>query len=404
MRPIKPFVVTISLVLVAVGCGLDRTALQANPDAGSGKAGSSGNPDAGGATGQAGSGSGTAGSGSGTAGSGSGTAGTGTGVAGNSAGGGGGASYVCPGLGCAPKCENGVKVDAHGCATCECNPSTCPDLVCTAPWSGAAPGPGAGGVGVPAVICPYGSKTDANGCATCECLPKPVCGPVCAIYCQYGNVTDANGCPTCKCNPPPPGACSAAECGPGPAIATRLCPDGKTTAGPICLRDQTGVCGWHITECPMPKTCDRNQCPQPAPGAPNYLCPDGKTVAGPACVVAVGVNGAACGWTFVSCPPTCVDNVACIVGFQWDSVLCKCVPSPPPPDKCACAAGQMCVQQIGGPAVQTNLVAPPSPCESPDPTCLQTGQDACACLAARDGKCKADPASARSCVCDNGIR
>jgi hypothetical protein len=159
-------------------------------------------------------------------------------------------------------------------------------------------------------------------------------------------------------------------------VPSRICPDGKTVAGPVCLRDPSGTCGWRVTDCPpAPTSCDWSQCPKPAPGAPNYTCPDGKTIAGPACVP---VNGA-CGWTFVACPP-------------------------PAAGGCACPSGQVCVQQIGGPAVADP--PPPPACETPDADCLATidaVDPSCACLAASDGRCKSAGA-ARTCTCDNGIR
>jgi hypothetical protein len=173
-----------------------------------------------------------------------------------------------------------------------------------------------------------------------------MCGPICDIFCEFGNVKDANGCDTCQCNPPP---------------------------------DQ-------------PTSCDRKNCPSPAPGAPNYICPDGKTIAGPACVTQVGGS---CGWVFITCPPQCVQNGACIAGAHWDPTLCKCVPAP-----CPCKAGEVCVQQIGGPAIKD---PPPMTCEVPNPTCLLPKTSPCACLSPADGRCKPS-ADDSACVCDNGIR
>jgi hypothetical protein len=223
------------------------------------------------------------------------------------------------------------------------------------------------------LVCPYGLKVAASGCPLCECNPSPPCGPVCEIYCPYGNAVDDKGCAICKCNPPPTGPCTPTECGPGPGVPSKVCPDGVTVAGPVCLRDPMGACGWRVTECPA-VTCEPSQCPGPAPGVPNYLCPDGMPVPPPECVP---LNGA-CVWIVSSCPT-------------------------PPPSVCNCASGQVCVQQIGGPA--TTYPPPPPKCETPNPMCLATidaPYPSCACLAASDGKCKSN--GTQSCVCDNGIR
>jgi hypothetical protein len=101
------------------------------------------------------------------------------------------------------------------------------------------------------VVCAKGAKFDSSP-KVCACVSPPTCGPVCQIFCEYGNVLDANGCPTCKCNPPPTvSTCPAEKCtGPAPKSATYLCPDGKTTAGPACVVDAAGTCGWTITTCP----------------------------------------------------------------------------------------------------------------------------------------------------------
>ena len=177
--------------------------------------------------------------------------------------------------------------------------------------------------------------------------PGPMCGPVCDIFCQYGNVKDASGCPICQCNPPP---------GPPPA-------------------------------------CEAKSCPQPAPGAPNHMCPDGKTVGGPACVA---LADGTCGWVFITCPPKCVQNVACIVGAHWDPDLCTCIAP------CRCPAGQICVDQIGGPAVQN---PPPLTCQPFDAACYQASGNVCDCLPKEEGRCKPRGGGGdRACVCDNGIR
>jgi hypothetical protein len=285
MRPINFACLTFGLAAV-IGCGLDRSALDPN--------GSDGGVDAAGAPGRGGAG------GSATGGSAAGTGGAGV----------AGMSGTCPAYKCAaPMCANGVKTDANGCPTCSCNPILCPAIGC-------------------ATKCAYGEKTDANGCTTCVCNPPPVCGPVCDIYCAYGNVRDAKGCPTCQCNPAPSGACSATECGPSPDLPSKICPDGKTVAGPVCLRDAAGLCGWHVTDCP-----------------------------------------------------------------------------PPASDTCRCPSGQLCINQIGGPATAG---ASQAPVPLPAPVCAlpSTGCDAldeCACLSGLNGRCKS-AGTPRTCSCDNGVR
>ena len=123
-----------------------------------------------------------------------------------------------------------------------------------------------------------------------QCADGSIAGPAC--------VEDSGG--TCgwqilEC----PGACTAAECGPAPGVPNWTCPDG-TIAGPSCGADPaTGACGWQIVSCPGAATCQWDDCPSPAPGAPNFQCPDG-TIGGPACASDPATG--ACGWTFVECP------------------------------------------------------------------------------------------------------
>ena len=98
-------------------------------------------------------------------------------------------------------------------------------------------------------------------------------------------------------------ACSAEECAPAPGAPSYQCDDGSM-AGPICLRNDDGMCGWHFKECPQtdppePVECVVEDC-GPAPGAPNYQCDDGS-MGGPYCDV---TDAGVCGWQFRECPRT----------------------------------------------------------------------------------------------------
>lgn len=69
---------------------------------------------------------------------------------------------------------------------------------------------------------------------------------------------------------------------------------------------------------------------------------------------------------------------------------------------CACpgAAGDVCVEQIGGPAIQ---VPPPITCQALPPGCALP--DRCACLAQGTlERCWSSEQVANLCICDNGIR
>lgn len=48
--------------------------------------------------------------------------------------------------------------------------------------------------------------------------------------------------------------CSDEECGPGPGAASIMCEDGSF-AGPVCLRNENGLCSWQFTSCPE-GSCD----------------------------------------------------------------------------------------------------------------------------------------------------
>ncbi|ELU12907.1 hypothetical protein CAPTEDRAFT_69917, partial [Capitella teleta] len=58
----------------------------------------------------------------------------------------------CEEMVCSMHCENGFKVDSHGCNTCECY--ECPAIECRQ-------------------FCSSGFKRDTHGCQTCECNEEP---------------------------------------------------------------------------------------------------------------------------------------------------------------------------------------------------------------------------------------
>jgi len=209
---------------------------------------------------------------------------------------------------CAIACPYGNVLDDKGCPTCSCNPPPDPcaailcqsgthcekqEVVCvTAPCPPIgvcvpdAPKVSCGGIAgiqcpgigkciddptdscdptkggadcggicqcIENVACIRGTVFDGSP-KVCSCVPAPImCGAVCTIFCEYGNVLDANGCPTCACNPPPANACSWEKCpAPAPGAANYVCPDGKTIAGPACLAQADGSCGWSFVSCPTP--------------------------------------------------------------------------------------------------------------------------------------------------------
>ena len=188
---------------------------------------------------------------------------------------GGIAGIACPGLGRCVDDPNDSCDPAAGGADC--------GGICSCGQNGA---------------CDANSKFDSSP-SVCACVPvKPVCGPVCDIYCQYGNVADANGCPTCQCNPDP---CATVKCAGG-----THCDSGK------CVSDGVSCGGFAGTPCPGIGKCVDN---------PNDGC-DPAT------------GGADCSGIC-----SCIQNVLCVQGSNFDSSpsVCACVPAASgtcPPEKC----------------------------------------------------------------------
>ena len=152
------------------------------------------------------------------------------------------------------------------------------------------------------VACDANSQFDSSpSVCACVTVKPPVCPPVCDIFCQYGNVPDANGCPTCQCNPLPTDPCATVKCAGG-----THCDGGK------CVADGVSCGGFAGTPCAGIGKCvdDPNDSCDPATGGAD--CP--------------GIC-------------SCIQNVLCVQGSQFDSSpsVCACVPVSSgtcPPEKC----------------------------------------------------------------------
>jgi hypothetical protein len=276
-----------------------------------------------------------------------GAAGSGSGAAGSGSGAAGAAGTGAAGSGMA-----GTGASGSGAAGASGAPGACADADCGAkPHSlpfcpNGAPNP---------PICAHAAD---GSCAWMEPSCPAACPALgCNPFCVAGFKLDANGCPTCTCNPTP-----GPVCGP---VCDIFCQYGNVLDANGCP----------TCKCNPPPACTDKDCGPVAPWPPR-MCADGSIVSSATC--ARDATGT-CAWHLDDCPPA----------------------------SCACPAGQVCVQQIGGPAVAAPAAPPPPPkCETPNAACVATVDaqyPSCACLAAADGICKGGTA-ARTCTCDNGVR
>ena len=96
----------------------------------------------------------------------------------------------------------------------------------------------------------------------CESSDGTVAPQTDGTMCTEGDEQpDDDGCNTCICDDAgnwacttmacPPADCSPEDCGPALGMPNYECPDGVTIGGPgDCTRNEDGVCGWEIIECP----------------------------------------------------------------------------------------------------------------------------------------------------------
>ena len=174
---------------------------------------------------------------------------------------------------------------------------------------------------------------------------------------------DPNGCQTCECNPAPT-ACTKAECGTGPLLPSQMCSDG-TTAGPICVRNATGTCGWTVTKCPPP-VCPAILCLR--------ACPNGSRVDANGCQTCDCLEPASCGthtdyktctadmpctWLQPGCGMPALATPGCFartdVGCQGDA---------------ACSGGRACLKRVVNPCYNPTGGATCDACGLTQTVCL----------------------------------
>ncbi len=176
---------------------------------------------------------------------------------------------------------SGDTTDVVG-APCMSSASCAKGEICTTQDGVCNPPPGCRPGMVCAAVC-YGTCRAATGapppspcrtsadcrklsdyCQGCNCRALSICqaDPVCTGGLAYCFADPCSGkeaycsAGTCALRAATP-TCPAQRCGPALGMPNRICPDGKTMAGPTgrCLQQKDGTCGWEIAACPDPSIC-----------------------------------------------------------------------------------------------------------------------------------------------------
>lgn len=193
--------------------------------------------------------------------------------------------------------------------TCGWEVRQCPDtLTCQASDCAGMP--------VPAIAC-------ADGPTIPSCVPQ---GGTCGWTVLCGA---ADGGP----NPPVDAgtlACQRTECGAEPPILP--CVDGQAELD--CVHSPAGTCNWNYSCVGSADAGSACVCTGPRPMGPSMLCPDGS-VAGPTCVLE---SAGTCGWTMTTCP-----DAGATDGGEAIDAGPACLPSECQAGVQSCAGGTVCM-------------------------------------------------------------
>lgn len=220
-------------------------------------------------------------------------------------------------------------------------------------------------------VCQDGDTREADdGCNTCRCLNGEwactliACPPE---MCRDGDMRDADdGCNTCTCfdnewactERACPMTCTAEECGPGLQAPTRTCDDGST-AGPECVRDVDGMCGWILTECSDPEPETYEPCAGKVCGDLCQLCDPADSN----CIESRELKA-------------CNEDGECVsdMNFQCDE------PMPPTPPWLACTNDTDCAPTGCGGEMCASRDMPSACVALPEHACYRDGVTNCGCV------------------------